>query len=181
MATINSSKLCSGTTKSGEKCRKHPCSGFKYCWFHRSQNQTTQDMVNPRFNEDCPICLGNEEQMLILSCLHRIHRECAEGLKDSLCPICRKDVSNWPEDLLEKISKNEKDRQEQLTNEETQHLQEQEEQFRSILSHLTMFLQPPPQIEIASAFQFLRGLGIPHRYVPERISNISKEFLLKAI
>lgn len=126
-------------------------------------------MDKTHFNKDCPVCLESTGEMLILSCLHRIHESCAEGLTDLSCPMCRKEVINWPSRIKAKIEANSRDREQELVEEDTAALLEQQAHARAMMSQMTMFLQPPPQIEIMSALQYLADQGIPMHYIPQRV------------
>lgn len=163
-------KTCLGITKSGKRCAKSVKSELKYCWKHKTQ-ELNSSMDVARFNEECPICFATESKgMLILSCLHRIHSECAEGLTDTQCPMCRKEVINWPKSLLAKIKENAEDRKQELIDEDTQHIREQERLIREMtIPHMTLLLQPPPRIEIISALLYLREQGIPMSYIPQNV------------
>jgi len=68
----------------------------------------------------CPICLivinGPEDDIgesFQLSCSHYIHSECSKGLKNTLCPICRRDVV-WPSDIEKSITQNKNRYEEEL-------------------------------------------------------------------
>ena len=64
-----------------------------YCYVHRH--------LSPTVNLDCPVCLENFENSggapqkpFLLSCAHKMHQECLEGLHTPVCPICRRPLTN---------------------------------------------------------------------------------------
>ncbi len=139
-------KTCLGITKKGGKC-------------HQSQE---------KLNEKCPICLSKKNDMLILSCKHRLHTKCAEGLTNLMCPLCKsEEKKGWPPYLREKILANSIARQDEIEEEERQSLIE--ELHQQMLSQMTLFIQPPPQIEIMAAIQYLREHNLPLQYMPINI------------
>lgn len=126
-------------------------------------------MNKTHFNKECPVCLESDGDMLILSCLHRLHETCAEGLTSHDCIVCRGKVINWPPRIWSKIKENSKDFEQELLEEETEALLEHQHAAQAMMSQMTMFLQPPPQIEIMSALQYLSDQGIPMHYIPQRV------------
>jgi len=58
------------------------------------------------FNVDCPVCLSSDEEMFITSCSHKIHLDCAKQLNTLECPICRKIITNYPEEISISIEEN---------------------------------------------------------------------------
>ena len=119
----------------------------------------------PKYNKVCPIC-WDEGNTFSLSCHHHIHIECARGLTDVCCPICRSAVTNWPSELKDKISDNQQLRREEIEEEERQEIIGQ---FQSG-TQMTLVFNPPPQVEIAAAQQYLAEKGIPSCYVPTRVN-----------
>ncbi len=144
------------TTKKKVKSSRGSCLG----------TTTSQNIDTPYFNDGCPICLNKERDMLILSCFHRIHSKCAEGLKDLLCPICRIEVNNWPPTIFKKIEKNTAERKQELIDEETEALRALS---RSMMPSSIMFLQQLQDVEIVNALQYLYQEGIPYYYIPQQI------------
>ena len=70
---------------------------------------TRRDLVklvenNFAFNSECPICLETDQVFHVMTCKHKIHLDCAEGLISLLCPICRKEVENFPLHVHKKIT-----------------------------------------------------------------------------
>ena len=59
---------------------------------------------NFAFNSECPICLETDQVFHVMTCKHKIHLDCAEGLISLLCPICRKEVENFPLHVHKKIT-----------------------------------------------------------------------------
>jgi hypothetical protein len=126
---------------------------------------------NTSFNEECPVCFSEEGEMLILSCLHKFHEDCLKNHTNLKCPECRQNVLNWPSGLKKEIEKNSKTFVNEMDEEDRQNLQIQENNVERLemLSNLSMFLQPPPQLEIMTAFQYLQEQGIPMYYLPHKI------------
>jgi hypothetical protein len=54
----------------------------------------------------CPVCFEDDGVMLILTCDHTIHPECAKGLISKTCPYCRIDLKDLPDNIDKKINKN---------------------------------------------------------------------------
>jgi len=58
-------------------------------------------------DESCPICLEllSDATLCTLPCEHDFHRDCVEALRKlgvlKACPLCRADLPNGPEKLLE--------------------------------------------------------------------------------
>ena len=63
-------------------------------------------MESISFKNNCPICLTADENMFTLSCKHDVHLECVGGMFQSCCPICRQEVTNWPEETSTQIECN---------------------------------------------------------------------------
>ena len=59
---------------------------------------------NFAFNSECPICLETDQVFHVMTCKHKIHLDCAERLISLLCPICRKEVENFPLHVHKKIT-----------------------------------------------------------------------------
>ncbi len=70
------------------------------------------------FCNECPICLETTADMFTMSCLHCVHLECVEGMNKKECPICRKEVTNWPEAVSDKILQNGKEYKDEVFREE---------------------------------------------------------------
>jgi hypothetical protein len=123
------------------------------------------------FNEECPICFNEEGKMITLSCLHRFHEDCLQGHTNLKCPKCRQLVVNWPLNLKEKIESNYVKFVTEMDEEDRQTLQTQEtnSERMNLLSNISMFLQPPPQLEIMTAFQYLQEEGVPMYYLPQKV------------
>ena len=166
--------FCSAIKNNGKRCRRRLATGLKYCWTHRLEEPKMSDNINfvdkTAFNTECPVCFEEEGNMIILSCLHRFHEECLQGHINLNCPQCRQYVVNWPPSLKKKIEENSKQFSSELDEEDRQNLVDQQiNENRNFLSQMTMFLQPPPQVEVATALNFLRDRGIPMRYLPRKI------------
>lgn len=163
-----SRKTCKGKTNGGKKCRRGVSIGKEYCWQHSIQGVISDEKVNVSdqnaFNTTCPICLVDEnDNMIILSCLHRLHEDCCKGLTDLNCPLCNQHVVNWPSKIKEIILDNKKKWKEELDEEDRQSALAFQEQ------NSFLFLQPPPQVEVMGALQFLRESGFPLQFLPENI------------
>lgn len=128
-----------------------------------------QNITPGAFNTECPICFLDDGHMLILSCLHKFHRKCLEGHTSLECPTCRQSVVNWPPELKRKLQENQSKLQSDLEISDRRRLIDMQNSQSEFLSSMSLFLQPPPQIEISAAMQYLREQGIPLRYIPESI------------
>lgn len=126
-------------------------------------------MSEPYFNTECPICFSDHENSAtavfhLMSCLHRIHLECAKGLNSFECPICRKNVNNFPDYIKSAIEVNSKVRAEAVELEDRQNLQRVVEQELQ---------RAPPRAtieqEILSALQYVRNFKIPLKFIPTKI------------
>lgn len=136
-------------------------------------------MSDPYFNTECPICFSDETNdgngegftfsatnvaFHLMSCLHRIHLECAKGLNSFECPICRKNVNNFPDYIKSAIEINSKNRAEAVELEDRQNLQRiVEEEYRHAPPRATI------EQEILSALQYVRNFAIPLRFIPVKI------------
>lgn len=84
--------------------------------------------------DSCPVCLMEvkSSECCKLECNHSLHVECAEGLRQLKCPICRKELrgSNLDRNIINKIRDNaNKDKKE----EEVDHIRRTEELIRNLL------------------------------------------------
>jgi hypothetical protein len=123
------------------------------------------------FNEECPVCFSEEGNMITLSCLHRFHEGCLQGHTNLKCPKCRQVVINWSCKLKETIEFNSIKFVNEMDEEDRNSIQTQETNAErmELLSNISMFLQPPPQLEIMTAFQYLQEEGIPMYYLPQKV------------
>ena len=85
------------------------------------------DKEYPVYNRECPICAVEDDDMFIASCNHRIHLSCSDHLKSLNCPICRKEIANFPKYVNEKIKENEKNYKATIEEEDFQNIRQQEE------------------------------------------------------
>ena len=104
-------KTCKGKTIKGHKCGRRVKKENMYCHQHKKQEIFA-------VGNSCPICLEKDNTMFVLSCSHHIHLECSEGLTSPKCPLCRAFVTNWPEELKEKIEKNQEMRKMEIAEQE---------------------------------------------------------------
>ena len=106
---------CKAKTKKNESCKNHPMVEKKYCYTHRLFENCEQTYF-------CPVCMETDNKMLVLSCKHTIHKECAKGLTSKNCPICRSEVK-WPRSLSKRIKRNEKEWNDEMAEEQEQYTQ----------------------------------------------------------
>ena len=64
-------------------------------------------------NSECIICLENKIYITYTSCKHALCVDCLFHMKNMLCPMCRKDLSNElplivKDNILNNLSKNDK-------------------------------------------------------------------------
>lgn len=92
------SKQCHGKTKTGRQCTKKVLRGT-FCFHHK--NQEAELVVEPKpeglqeeqSDDECPICLEPDLSKLKFSCGHAVCLTCLKQLRQSLCPLCRRDIS----------------------------------------------------------------------------------------
>ena len=159
-------ETCKGVTKKGERCQKKPSNGKKFCHFH------APDELVLEMTEICPICLENDENMFELSCSHKVHLECVKNVPDVFCVICRQEMTNLPARILEKIKQNEKTYKEELEEEDRRVAEMSSFQLQNLFS---LYIRPPPHIEVKYALLYLKSRGIPFRYVPSKIKIVFPE------
>ena len=121
--------------------------------------------------------------MLILSCKHRLHTKCAEGLTNLMCPLCNsKEKEGWPPYLREKILANSIARRDEIEEEERQSLID--DLYQQMSSEMTLFIQPSPQIEILAAIHYILDQNMPINIcinIPTPQFQIQPETLFMAI
>ncbi len=115
--------------------------------------------------EEKPICLLCLEDKLMkedfhsLSCTHSIHIPCAKKLISNSCPFCRKEMDTLPKDIQNQIQENKR-----------KHADEQkEDELEELREDIRQEIRGAVQRAIADS----RGIGIPIRFLPEQILNIS--------
>ena len=113
----------------------------------------------------CPVCLEATEDMIVLFCTHVIHEDCARGLIDKRCPVCRGDAI-WPDSIKKDIEENIYRRKEELINEETHLLRREYIEIGSIISSFD---------EFALAISYLEDHGVPEHFIPENLA-INSQF-----
>ena len=153
------SKKCQATTKAGNSCTKYASHGKEFCHLH--------DKKQSYFNEECPICLTNDGKMHVAACMHRMHLECAKGMNNLECPLCRKVIDNYPLKLKAQIIENGKvykikNEEEDLENLET--LLQQE-----LMSGSGNYPPPVVYVESVAALNCLMFSGIPTSQLPTSI------------
>lgn len=152
---------CKGITQKGNRCQKTPISGKEYCHLHISDEKIVFQM-----DETCPICLQKDRNLFELSCGHKIHLDCVKEVPDIFCVICRQEMVNLPSEIEEKIHQNEKKYREELEEEDRQVAQQSSFQLENLFS---VYVRPPPQIEVKYALLYLKSQNIPFRYIPSSI------------
>lgn len=170
-------KKCIALTKTGKSCRYYALKNDDYCKIHTKITHTKSTTTNKiathidfSFNEDCPICLegSTSHPLYITSCQHKIHLECAKGMNSDLCPICRKVITNYPEDIGNIILKNKEKNKVQTEEEERERIIQSED--ISIAYRNFVIMRATQRIEVMCALTFLREHHIPIRYIPKEIS-----------
>jgi len=106
----------------------------------------------------CPICLEQSSDMFVLTCKHRVHLECCEGLNSHNCPICRSKIENFPQEVIQKINSNIE-----------KYLREKEED--ALEAAIELFERDITSIDstneaILFAIACLLSLGIPQELIP---------------
>lgn len=107
---------CKASTTTGRQCKNSATEGA-YCKLHKRSVNT------------CPCCLEDGGNLFVMKpCGHVIHRGvCSDGLTSTKCPMCRVEVENWPEPILEKIDKNESMYREETLMEEARELMQSDD------------------------------------------------------
>jgi hypothetical protein len=191
-------KKCEGLTKTGKVCSRYALKGESYCKIHQTLTQindyiNTQN-VEFSFNDDCPICLmplsvsiaspricntpsptnsgsgsGNiDKGVHITGCSHKLHIECAKGLKSKLCPLCRVVVINYPTEIDNIITENE--RNNRIKTEEEDRVNLINNENISLPFENFALIRIGQRIEVMCAMIFLRENGVPIRYIPTEIN-----------
>ena len=111
----------------------------------------------------CPVCFEGEK-LHILECNHPIHLECAKLLTDPSCPLCRKPLTNLPDDIMESI-RVEQAKYKANLEEEDHRLAEENMVGRLFVMHVN----PTIETELRYAMNYLRNRGIPLIYLPQCI------------
>jgi len=125
---------CSGKTQLGNVCKKFSKPGEIFCYLHlktrfvqkkiSTKQKSVQKKISTKeivYNSECPICLEEDENLFITKpCDHRIHLECVKGMMNSLCPMCRVKITNFPKRIADTLKNNEeKKRREDVEAEHT--------------------------------------------------------------
>lgn len=119
--------------------------------------------------DKCPICLDtNVNGMFKLSCGHYIHEECAEGLCDMICPLCRTEIKNFPKSIQSIVSKNKILRREEM-------IQEAEEDILRERQEINV------EREIEIARNLLIRAGVPENIIPTLEINLGNFPLTRGV
>jgi len=89
---------CKGITLKGNPCKKKTLT--EYCHLHENNLPKKIEEIGPYHSdmmELCPICLDEiiekkSKKILSGECGHSMHIQCAKGMKNIRCPLCRKDI-----------------------------------------------------------------------------------------
>jgi len=99
---------CKCKRKDGKNCSNSRWKDTDFCYMHKMA-------------KECPVC--KEYGLLYkLDCSHYIHLQCAENMVNSKCPCCRNIMSNLPEEIINKINKNDKNYKLEVEQEERKEL-----------------------------------------------------------
>lgn len=95
---------------SGRKCLKKVENGKITCPYHSGQTNVCT------INKECPICLESCDlsPWFEMSCNHGCHYECMFGLCKTECPVCRKEIKNLSEELINTIKINKEQREDEI-------------------------------------------------------------------
>lgn len=115
--------------------------------------------------EVCPVCLGSENEMFVLSCSHKIHLECCKGLTSLNCILCDRPVYNFPEDISIIIQQNGKNRKEELLEQDRQTAIEMVANGEPVAATAEIIV-PPLEMEIQNAIDFLTENNVPQFLIP---------------
>lgn len=120
--------------------------------------------------EICPVCLGDEDEMMKLSCGHHIHEGCCVGLTSMKCILCDEEMSNLPSDIQTQIKENSKKRMDEMIEEDRQSALDIVRNGEQVESG-TILIVPPYNEEAECAIQYLQEQGVPFPFLP-RVINI---------
>jgi len=124
-------------------------------------------LVDIALDEVCPICLEGDD-LFMLSCSHHLHLECAKGMTDAVCPLCRSSLrGDLPSNILSSIENRGQEYQANLEAEDFARLNNL--QNFDFARAVTLFVRPRPHIEVRSATNYLIRKGIPLEFLPKRI------------
>lgn len=163
-----SKEKCQGKTKKGNRCQRSALKNSSYCYAHKPVN----DEVHLKMDDVCPICLEEGEEMFQLNCGHRVHLDCIKEVAHTGCVLCRTPMTNLPKEIINQILDNEKNYKEELE-EEDRVLAEQTSSTIELSNLFSIYIRPPPQIEMKYAMLYLKSQGIPLKYLPEKIKILT--------
>ena len=144
---------CENINEKGAHCLRKVIENSKFC---------IQHTPSPNFNKECPVCLDEENEMYILSCQHRAHIKCLEGMNKKECPLCRAIITNLPISVKKKIKEN-------YENYQREKEEEDREEILNMLRGRDQ-IRLPPQIELLIALRYLCENGIPAQQIPQDIN-----------
>lgn len=144
---------CSGKTNSGNKCRKR--TSKRWCYLHKPHN------------DECPVCMECDGESIIFKpCKHFIHTACCEGLISLKCPLCRSEITNWPDDLKFRINEN-------IDFHHQEELRLEQEEIRRTEVHRVVSFAATPEQQIAAAQELLEDDGVDQRFWVDAVDIIN--------
>lgn len=121
-----------------------------------------------RFDKECPICLTCDDPLYLISCKHWIHLSCARSMTSLTCPLCRSDITNFPEDITDDIKVHSKKYRDELEAEDLRaYLETNDDDLEEIVE------RPSAQMEIYAAIRFARSEGIPLSFIPTNVRVVT--------
>lgn len=135
-----------------------------------NNTQSVNITGDSHFNTECPVCFSDDTEsspMHMMPCMHRLHLECAIHLTSFECPLCRVKINNFPKNIHDSIVKNERERRDEIELDDRRALQNALQ--NTISPPQAVPSEPPLQLEVIAALQYLRDQGIPLRYIPVNI------------
>lgn len=107
--------ICHGITGKGKPCTRHVAKGKgEYCWMHNHQvaNASSSNEPIPETVTMIECCICLEERCRddqLTECQHAVCIDCLNRLRQSSCPICRRDLVlnfNGKQRIMDNIKKN---------------------------------------------------------------------------
>lgn len=117
--------------------------------------------------QECPVCLEEIEpdNMFTLSCQHEVCVKCTHSLFNLECPLCRRETTNYPEDIKNSITRNA---------ERFQRDTEEEDRIAA-LEYMRRLSTISIKHEIKNTLNVLRSKGFPIVYLPKEIRITHQE------
>lgn len=129
-------------------------------------------------NETCPICLELDNNMHIMTCGHQLHLDCAIGMINTQCPLCRCKNKNFPRYILNTIKDNESKSIIEQTREQNRNIQHYIDRENAIayIQAINFYIHNDDLINNAIIRVINRNLNCDNSLVDEMIQEIIKDY-----